>query len=258
MVEEQQKTETIKPKRDKAKIFIAIIAIVALIIAIYDFEFTMSVGTNLQNEINTLTGNTTPTTLKTVGLGTNPVKGDVNAPITIVEFSDFQCPYCGAAEGTNQDVIAQFKQQYPTWTPTIPDVITNYINTGKAKLYYRNFPLTTVHQYALNASLAAECANEQGKFWEYHDKLFANQNSLTVTDLKSYAAGLGLNTAQFDSCLDTSKYNSTVMQDETDGIAYGIGGTPTFIIGTPAKGYQLVVGAVPYDQIKSVIDSYAS
>lgn len=113
----------------------------------------------------------------------SPVLGNPNATIALVEFSDYQCPYCGAAEGTNEDLISQLKQRDSTWEAPIPKVIDEYVKTGKVKLIFRNFPISA-HQYAKKAALAAKCAYEQNKFWEYHNTLFENQNALTELDLK--------------------------------------------------------------------------
>lgn len=157
------------------------------------------------------------------------IRGDKNAKVTLIEFSDFQCPYCGRVE------------------PTIEKILKDY--SGKVRLVYRHFPLS-FHENAQKAAEASECASEQGKFWEMHDKMYANQTTLTVDDLKGYAKGLGLNTSQFNSCLDSGKYASKVSAQEAEGQAAGVNGTPaTFVNGT------LVSGAVPYEQFKAAIDA---
>jgi protein-disulfide isomerase len=157
------------------------------------------------------------------------IRGDKNAKVTLIEFSDFQCPYCGRIE------------------PTIEKVLKDY--SGKVRLVYRHFPLS-FHENAQKAAEASECAGDQGKFWEMHDKLYANQTALTLTDLKGYAKELGLNTSNFDSCLDSSKYASKVAAQEAEGQASGVDGTPaTFVNGT------LISGAVPYEQFKAAIDA---
>ena len=158
------------------------------------------------------------------------VRGDKNAKVTLVEYSDFQCPYCG------------------NFTPTLDRIMEEY--KGEVKLIYRHFPLTSIHPNAQKAAEASECANDQGKFWEMHDKMFTDQNNLGVDSLKAMAKSLGLNTSKFNECLDDGKYAQKVTDSETEGITYGVEGTPaTFVNGT------LVSGALPYDSIKSVIDS---
>lgn len=174
----------------------------------------------------------TPQPLKIkVSADDDPVQGYKDAPITIIEFSDFQCPYC-----------AKF------YTQTLPQIKENYIDTGKVKFVYRDFPLS-FHPYAKKAAEAAECAHEQGKFWEFHDKIYENQNTLNNESLKQYAIDLGLNKDQFNTCLDTGKMSQEVMKDLQDGSSYGVTGTPAFFI----NGTKLV-GAQPYEAFQRIIE----
>lgn len=161
----------------------------------------------------------------------DPVKGSDNAPVTIIEFSDFQCPYCG-----------KFYEE------TLPQITNTYIETGKVKFVFRDFPLG-FHQYAQKASEAAECADEQEKFWEYHNILFENQDALTIDDLKQYASDLDLDTEQFNECLDSGKYEDEVNADIEDGSSYGVTGTPAFFING-----QLLSGAQPFSAFQAVIE----
>jgi len=179
----------------------------------------------------------------------SPVLG--NATINVVEFSDYECPFCQASEGTNQEVILSLKQSDPSWEAPIPKVIEEYVNTGKVQLVFRQYP---VHQNN-NPALATKCAQAQGKFWEYHKKLFENYNALEITDLKKYAVDLNLNLNQFNECLDSKKYEESVKNDLNDGQGLGITGTPTFFIGNEEKGYEKVVGAESFSVFKQVIDS---
>ncbi|HXW84330.1 MAG TPA: thioredoxin domain-containing protein [Candidatus Binataceae bacterium] len=158
----------------------------------------------------------------------HPELGPADAPVTIVEFADFQCPFCGRSE------------------PTIKALRSKY--GDKIKLIYMDFPLP-MHSNALDAAKAARCANEQGKFWPYHDELFANQTKLTPADLKSYAKQTGLDTAKFDDCFDKSKYESEVEKDMAEGRKLGVDGTPAFFIDG-----RLVSGAQPPEQFETVID----
>ncbi len=105
----------------------------------------------------------------------DPWKGDPDARVVIVEFSDFQCPYCAAFYGSNEQLIAQFKQRDPAWQPGYPNILKEYVDTGRVKFVYRDFPLDN-HVYAQKAAEAAECADEQGRFWDYHDMLFERQS----------------------------------------------------------------------------------
>ncbi len=159
-------------------------------------------------------------------------KGSDSAPVTIIEFSDFQCPFC-----------EKFFRE------TLPQIEAKYIQTGKVKLVYRDFPLDG-HQFAQKASEAAECAKDQGKFWEYHNKLFQNQNALEVNSLKQYALALGLNAPQFNQCLDSGSKTAEVQKDYQDGIASGVNGTPGFFING-----KLIVGALPYSVFQQEIES---
>jgi protein-disulfide isomerase len=156
-----------------------------------------------------------------VSLDDDPVKGSSDALVTIVEFSEFECPYCGVYS-----------------RDTFPQIDEAYIKTGKVKYVFRDFPLS-FHEHAQKAAEAAGCAGEQGKFWEYHDKLFANQSALTVDNLKQYAKDLGLDTAKFDQCLDSGVRAAEVAKDVADAQNYRVSSTPTFFInGIKLKGAQ--------------------
>ncbi|QRK05107.1 thioredoxin domain-containing protein [Archangium violaceum] len=160
---------------------------------------------------------------------TGPSKGPENAPITIVEFSDFQCPFCSRAIGTVEEVLKAYPNQ--------------------VRLVFRQFPLE-FHQQAPKAAEASLCAHDQGKFWEYHDTLFANQKALEVPQLKEHAKKVGLDSAAFDKCLDSGAKAEIVKADMADGQKVGVNGTPAFFI----NGI-LLSGAQPFDEFKSVIDS---
>jgi protein-disulfide isomerase len=157
-----------------------------------------------------------------------PSKGPPNAPITIVEFSDFQCPYCSRAEG----VVAEVLRAYP----------------DKIRLHYRDYPLPN-HADAPKAAEAAHCAGDQGKYWEMHAKLFANQPSLDVKSLKGYAKALGLDTARFDKCLDSGEKAAIVEEGKKAGTAAGVNGTPAFFVNG-----VLISGAQPFEAFKTIID----
>ena len=131
---------------------------------------------------------------------------------------------------------------------TLPQIEENYIQTGKVKFVYRDYPLS-FHPHAQTAAEAAECAKEQEKYWEYHDKLYNNINDLDNESLKQYAKDLGLDITQFNECLDSGKMASEVEKDFQDGASYGISGTPTFFING-----VMVVGAKPYEVFQQVIE----
>lgn len=174
----------------------------------------------------------------------DPFKGNPDAPITIIEFSDFQCPFC-----------AQFHSS------TLTQIQKNYVDTGKVKFVYRDFPIQEIHPNAVPAAVAAECADEQGLFWQYHDKLFENQSDWerlagenVVKEFKSYAADLGINSNHFNDCFDSAKYLDEVTQDLQDGTTYGVSGTPAFYIGNEQFGFTQVSGAQPYSVFQKVLD----
>lgn len=166
----------------------------------------------------------------------SPVLGDAKAPVTVVEFGDFQCPFCRQYFENNQ-----------------PSLVSNYVNTGKIKFVWEDY--TFLGQESFWAAEAARCANDQGKFWDYHNYLYSHQgaeNSGTFTKpkLEGFAAALGLDTASFNNCLNSDKYLSAVQQQTQYGGSVGVQGTPaTFVNGV------LVSGAVPYSQLKSAIDA---
>jgi len=157
-----------------------------------------------------------------------PARGPDKAPITIVEFSDFECPFCSRAKETVDKVMESY--------------------AGKIRLVFRHFPLD-FHKKAPKAAEASLCAQDQGKFWEYHDQLFANQQKLEIAELKEHATAVGLDAAKFAECLDSGKKAEMVQADLADGKKLGINGTPAFFI----NGVMLS-GAQPAEEFKRVID----
>jgi protein-disulfide isomerase len=162
--------------------------------------------------------------------------GSDDAPVTMVEFTDYQCPFCG-----------RFYSQ------TLDQIKTEYVDTGKVKLYIKDFPLDSIHPQARPAANAARCAAEQGNFWDFHDKLFDNQGSLSESNYKIWAGEIGVDQAQFDSCLDSKKYDELVTADLNEGTAAGIRGTPGFIVDG-----QLVSGAQPFAAFQQIIEASLS
>ena len=163
----------------------------------------------------------------------NYVKGDTDAPVTIYEFSDYQCPFCGRF-----------------YTDTLPELDAKYIKTGKVRLVYKDFPLDNIHSEATPAAMAARCAGEQGKYYEFHDKLFENQRSLDTSNYKQWAQDIGLDTSKFNSCVDARKYLSAVRKDLVEGQQNGIQGTPGFLING-----KLISGAQPFSVFEAAIES---
>lgn len=165
-----------------------------------------------------------------------PRLGDPAAKVTVVEFADFQCPYCGKFQ---QEVYPLIKQEY--------------VDTGKASFVYLDF--TFLGDESKFAAQAAKCAAEQGKFWEYHDKLFnsqrgENQGAFAVAKLKGFARGIVPNTFAFSQCLDSKKYAQAVADETALGRTAGVAATPTVLVNG-----KLVVGALPYAEFKQEIDA---
>jgi protein-disulfide isomerase len=171
-----------------------------------------------------------------------PSKGTPTAPITIVEFSDFQCPFCGR----------HFRDTYG-------QIDREYIASGKVRYVFRHLPLERIHPQAFKAGEAAECAGAQNRFWEMHDVLFANQQALMPPDLARHAQGLKLDLARFNACLE-GQTAARIRQDMTLAVEAGVRATPTFIVGTTLPGGRVKVvrrlsGALPFATFKGAIDS---
>lgn len=177
------------------------------------------------------------------------VKGDANAPVTIIAYTDPSCPFCAAAAG-GSEMVAYMKSRMPTYEAAMPGILKNYVDTGKAKVVFRYFP---GHGSGVDAMKIMLCANEEGKFWQLHDVFFNNQALMENGDtagLKKLAVDNGVNSAKLDSCLASNKYDSKLTTDTQRGQAMGVQGTPGFFV----NGIE-VSGAVPFSDIKSVIDA---
>jgi protein-disulfide isomerase len=187
---------------------------------------------------------TPETTDVVVSIAGAPIKGEKGAKVTVVEFTDYQCPFCSR----------HFKQ---TW----PQLEQDYVKTGKAKFVLRDMPLEQLHPQAFKAAEAARCAGEQGKYWEMHDRLFTNQNALARKDLSAYAQALGLNVGSFDKCVDDGSAAESIRKDMADSDKAGARGTPTFYVGltepnsSEVKAVRVIRGAQPYAAFKEAIDS---
>ena len=162
-----------------------------------------------------------------------PVRGPANAPVTIVEFSDFECPFCKRAHPT----LTQLLKDYP----------------GKVKLVYRDFPLESIHPQARRSAEAARCAEDQGKFWDYYDVLFSESPKLSPDDLKRYAAQVGMDVKKFDECVAAGVHKATVQRDLDEGTRLGVNGTPAFFI----NGRSLS-GALPLEAFARIVDEELS
>jgi protein-disulfide isomerase len=176
-----------------------------------------------------------------------PFKGDRNAAITLVEFSDYECPFCGRYF---RDTLGQIER--------------DYIKTGKLKYVFRDFPLEAIHPRAFKAAEAAHCAGEQGRYWQMHDRLFGHQSALDRDHLAGHAKALSLDLPPFEQCLDSERHAALIRKSLNEGQQAGVRATPTFFLGhTDADGGSLktpltIVGAQPYANFKQALDRLLS
>jgi len=170
--------------------------------------------------------------------------GSPAAKLTIIEFSDYECPYCG-------------NYARDTYSP----LIEKYVNTGKVRYILRNFPLVQLHPHAQVAAEAAECAAEQGKYWEMHERLFRSQQALDIKEMSGHAAVLGLDSARFQQCLDSGRVRAKVQADLAEGAKLNVRGTPTFFFGyqqdsggEKIRAVKLMSGSQPLSAFAEILD----
>jgi len=174
-----------------------------------------------------------------IGVDDDPMLGQADARVLMIEFGDYQCPSCRTF-----------------WHDVEPRLKKEYIDTGKVKLVFRDFPIVQIHPEALLAAMAVDCAADQHKYWEYHDKVFREQYNkgddlirFKAADLKKWAKDIKLEPAAFDQCLDSEKYKDEVLKDKADADAVSVQGTPTFFING-----RVIGGAQGYPAFKKLID----
>jgi len=256
---EIEKTDNVMIK--KSMFTILIIALVAVITISAFFagsyvtsldsdEITQTDLTEAILKLESKIGNSPQTSIQTntqsirVSIDDDPMKGDPNAPITIIEFSDYECPFCGRF-----------------YANTLPLIEKNFINTGKVNFVYRDFPIQSIHPNAVPAAIAAECADDQDSFWSFHDMIFENNDTWSklkgvsvLNEFEQYAVTLGLNTEEFNTCLESGKHLDEVRNDLQDGQNYGVEGTPGFFIGNEKIGFTKVSGAKPYPVFEEILE----
>lgn len=164
-----------------------------------------------------------------VDLATAPTKGVATAPVTIAEFAEFQCPFCQNVNPTLQQIEGRYKD--------------------RVRFVWKHLPLVSIHSHAMDAAVAAEAARKQNRFWEYHDKLFANQKQLEPDDLRRYAQELGMDLARFDRDRQNPELKTRVLEDMAEATQLGVTSTPTFFING-----RLVSGAMPFETFSTIID----
>ncbi|HIN32378.1 MAG TPA: DsbA family protein [Nitrospirales bacterium] len=177
----------------------------------------------------------------TVSIDDDPMMGNRNAQLTLIEFSDYHCPFC-----------RRF------FTQTFPKIKSNYIDTGKVRYVFRDYPLDAIHPHARKAAETAHCAQEQGKYWEMHDAIFESKDR-GVPDLNKLGHKLGLDVARLDGCVDSGKYGKEIEKDYQDGTLAGVTGTPGFFLGLTRKGATiegtLISGAQPFARFTKLFDA---
>lgn len=229
-------------------IFIIIVSVLISAVILYKKN-----ESNISNtsDTNTVADVQQTSSVIKVSIDDDPVLGDKNAPLTLIEFSDYECPFC---KRSFDQVLPEFKK--------------NYIDSGKLKLVYRDFPLS-FHANAEKEAEAAECARTQGDditYFKFHDQIFtkttANGTGLALTQLPVIAESLGLDVAKFNQCLDSDKFKSEVEKDIADGKNAGVSGTPSWFIGKSSSDGiidgTIIVGAQPFSAFKDVIDKMLS
>lgn len=178
-----------------------------------------------------------------LGLGDGPFKGASDAPVTLVEFTDYQCPFC-----------ARHQKE------TVPQLVEKYVKTGKLKYVVRDFPLGNIHPAAVKAAEAPHCAGDGGKYWEMHERLFAHPNSMAPADFVAHAEALGLDSKAFKACMESGKYTPRVNQARADGERAGVRGTPAFFLGITDPNSKKITtvaairGAHPFAKFQEEIE----
>ncbi len=179
-----------------------------------------------------------------INIANAPFRGKADAKVTMIEFSDFQCPYCGRH-----------------YRDTMPQIDRDYIQTGKVKYVFRDFPIDSLHPQSPKGHEAANCANEQGKYWEMWNALFSQPKPMAHDDLVEHAKSVGLDVPRFTQCLDSGKYTGAVNASVQEAISLGASGTPIVFFGLTepgsgtVKAVRVLRGAYPYDRFKATIDS---
>jgi protein-disulfide isomerase len=178
-----------------------------------------------------------------VSIEGRPFKGDRAAKVTVVEFSDYQCPFCARHA-----------------RDTLTALEADYITSGKVKYVFQDFPIASIHPQAVKAHEGAHCAGEQGKYWPMHQRLFQSQKSLTAGDLRAHAEGIGLEVSRFDECVHGGRHAATVRLALTQGKKATVRGTPTFFVGLTdtaeptVRAVKVIRGAQPYQVFKEAIE----
>lgn len=249
-------TETITiKKQDLWKYSTFVLLAVVVIMAFVMFSGSKSTENTTAGTTPTTTTTTNnqqqlPAQIAQVSIGNSPVIGDKNAPVTVIEFSDFSCPYCEAASGDNAQMTASMKQRSPSWEPIVTNLMNDYVKTGKVRFAYK---YSMGHTGGKPASSVGWCLNDQSSdlFWKYYPLVFASASADTedMTKMQALAKSVGADMTKLQACLDSKKFDSRFASEQAEGVAAHVQGTPAFFVNG-----QLVEGAQPYSNVKTLID----
>lgn len=185
--------------------------------------------------------------LPVISLEATPALGDAKARVAIVEFGDYQCPFCGRHA-----------------SQTLPQIVAAYVKTGKIRYFFKDVPIESIHPQAFKAAEAAHCAGAQGKYWKFHDRLFQNQKALSPADLVTHALAVELEAGKFDRCLNSEEFAVQIRTDLLEAKKQSIRGTPSFFLGTVdpnGRTFSVVMrlnGAVPFSSFQQALDQLLS
>lgn len=229
----------IEIKQSNKVLYLSIGLVIVLIVALFTNGFGI-IKSPTGKVIDNPTG---------LSIGNSPYLGNISAPVTIYEFSDFSCPYCAAADGEQQQYINALKYGNPNWEAPIPNIIKDYVETGKAKIVFKYYPGHGSGKPALVVGYALADQSDD-LFWKFHNLAFQNQaNTGDLVKMKALAESLGANMTRLNADIESGKYESQMNEDIATGKTAGIKGTPSFIING-----EVVVGAQSYSAFKQVID----
>jgi protein-disulfide isomerase len=260
--EKQEKTITLK-KSDLWKYSTFLLIAVLVVGGIFMFTGKGSSTAGTGNAVQQPSNGKVSVNLNDLIDSNTPVIGSKNAPVTVVEFSDFSCPYCAAASGDNAELVAYMQQRDPSWKPIVTNLM-NDVKDGKVRLAVKYSP---GHSGGQPAQLVAWCLNDQSSdlYWKFYPKAFASQtntaktdnaNVESLSDMKTIANSIGADMTKLQSCLDSKKYESRFSQEQNDGSKVGISGTPGFLVGkTNGNSATIIAGAVSYTDFQQVINS---
>lgn len=183
-----------------------------------------------------------------IEIGGSPVIGNSNASVTVVEFSDFSCPFCAAASGHSEEMLKYMKSKYPTWEPIVTNLMKDYVETGKIKFAVK---YAKGHGGGHPAQLVAWCLNEQSLYWKFYEKAYGvYADTEDLSKMKDLAKGVGADMTKLQTCLDSKKYDSRLTSEQNEANKAGLQGTPGFYV----NGRYVSGGAIPYSQLKAIVD----